>query len=71
MIFVEKVLTENPGSSGIKVGLTSFSDCEYHHGQSEEQEWLRELEEINQTIQTKNVELRRLLQESDEEKRKL
>ena len=33
--------------------------------------WLRELEEINQTIQVENTELRRLLQESEEENRKL
>jgi hypothetical protein len=40
-------------------------------GKEKKQAWLRELEEINQTIQAENVELRRLLQESEEEKRKL
>jgi hypothetical protein len=38
---------------------------------AKKQAWLRELEEINQTIQEENVELRRLLQESEEEKIKL
>jgi hypothetical protein len=33
--------------------------------------WICELEEINQTIRAENVELRRLLQESEEEKSKL
>jgi hypothetical protein len=40
-------------------------------GKEKKQAWLRELEEIKQTIQEKNIELRRLLQESEEEKRKL
>jgi hypothetical protein len=33
--------------------------------------WIRELEEINQTIQEEHAKLRRSLQESKEEKRKL
>jgi hypothetical protein len=40
-------------------------------GKEKKQAWLHELEEINQTIQAENIELRRLLQESEEEKRKL
>lgn len=33
--------------------------------------WLQELEEINQSIQEKNVELRRLLQNEEDEKQRL
>jgi chromosome segregation ATPase len=40
-------------------------------GKEKKQAWLHELEEINQTIQAKNVELRRLLQEYEEEKSRL
>ena len=36
-----------------------------------ENAWICEFEEINQTIQAENGELRRLLQESKEKKRKL
>ena len=35
---------------------------------SKRQEWIHELEEINQTIQVENVELRRLWKTSKEEK---
>jgi hypothetical protein len=40
-------------------------------GKEKKKAWIHELEEINQTIQAKNTELRRLLQESEEEKRKI
>jgi hypothetical protein len=40
-------------------------------GKEKKQAWLRDIEEINQTIQVENVELRRFLQEPKEENRKL
>jgi hypothetical protein len=40
-------------------------------GKASKREWLQELEEINQSIQEENVELRRLLHISEDEKRKL
>jgi hypothetical protein len=58
-------------SSGIRAGLTGIAGVEDKMGKASKNAWLRELEEINQTIQAENVELRRLLQESEEEKRKL
>jgi hypothetical protein len=40
-------------------------------GKASKNAWLCELEEINQTIQAENVELRRLIQEFEGEKKKL
>jgi hypothetical protein len=40
-------------------------------GEASKQEWLQELEEINQSIRVENVEFRRLLHISEDEKRKL
>jgi len=58
-------------SSGIRAGLTRTAGVEDKMGKATENAWLHELEEINQTIQAENVELRRLLPESEEEKSKL
>jgi hypothetical protein len=40
-------------------------------GKASKWEWLQELEEINQSIQEENVELRTLLQILEDEKKKL
>jgi hypothetical protein len=40
-------------------------------GKSSKREWIQELEEINQSIQAENVELKRLLHISKDEKRNL
>ena len=40
-------------------------------GKAKKQAWLRGLEEINQTIQAKNAELRKLLAVSEDEKQRL
>jgi hypothetical protein len=51
--------------------LTGIAGVEDKMGKASKNAWLRELEEINQSIQAKNVELREMLRDAEEENQRL
>jgi hypothetical protein len=53
----------HPGfrSSGIRAGLTGIAGVECKMEKTPKQAWLNELQEINQSIQEENVELKKML----------